>query len=168
MVNRLSTDKRAQIIGALVEGNSIRATVRMTGAAKNTINKLLIEIGDAAYAYLDGAMNDLPCRHLELDEIWAFVGMKAKNVPDERRGEYGVGDVYTFTALCADCKLVPSFLVGQRNGECTELFARDLATRLRHRVQITTDGFKPYITAVPRGIPAARRRSRRVAQDVRL
>jgi IS1 family transposase len=148
-MNRLSTEKRAQIIGALVEGNSIRSTVRMTGAAKNTVTKLLVDIGHACREYLDGAMQDLPCKDLQLDEIWSFCYAKEKNVPEEHQGEFGYGDVYTFTALCSDCKIVPTFWIGERSGEDAEIFVNDLATRLSNRVQITTDGFRAYLRAVP-------------------
>jgi hypothetical protein len=113
-MNRLSTEKRAQIIASLVEGNSIRATVRMTGAAKNTVVKLLTDLGAACAEYQDEALRDLPCANIQCDEIWAFCYSKAKNVPQEHRGTFGYGDVWTWTAICADTKLVPSWLVGER------------------------------------------------------
>src|SRR3954464_9823514 len=147
-MNRLTTEKRAQIVGSLVEGNSIRATVRMTGAAKNTVTRLLIDLGAACAEYQDRVLRDLPCTTIECDEIWSFCYSKAKNVPAEHRGEFGYGDVWTWTAICADTKLVPSWLVGEGNGEDAEAFMRDLASRLTHRVQLTTDGHKPYLNAV--------------------
>ncbi len=147
-MNRLSSKERAQIIRALVEGNSIRATVRMTGFAKNTIVKLLVELGDVCSAYQDEHLRDLPCERLQLDEIWSFVGMKDKNIPDERKGEWGIGDVWTWTAIDADTKLIPSWLVADRSGEAAEMFVRDLASRLAQRVQITTDGHRAYLEAV--------------------
>ena len=148
MANRLSTDQRARIVGCLVEGMSIRATVRVTGAAKNTVTKLLVDLGKACAEYQDAALVDLPCSRIECDEIWSFCYSKAKNVPEEHVGEFGYGDVWTWTAICADTKLVPSWLVGERNGEDAEAFMRDLASRLTQRVQLTTDGHKPYLHAV--------------------
>jgi IS1 family transposase len=147
-MNRLSSKERAQIIRALVEGNSIRATVRMTGFAKNTIVKLLVELGDACSAYQDEHLRELPCERLQLDEIWSFVGMKDKNIPDERKSEWGIGDVWTWTAIDADTKLIPSWLVADRGADAARLFVTDLAARLAHRVQITTDGHRAYVEAV--------------------
>lgn len=147
-MNRLSNRERAQIIRALVEGNSIRATVRMTGFAKNTITKLLIDLGNACARYQFNHLQNLPATRIECDEIWSFVGMKAKTVPVERRGEYGIGDVWTFVAIDPDTKLVCSWLIGQRDGADATLFLLDLAQRLKNRVQITTDGHRPYIDAV--------------------
>jgi hypothetical protein len=121
-MNRLATEKRTQIIGCLAEGNSIRATVRMTGAAKNTITKLLVHLGEACADYQDGVFVDLPCKVVEADEIWAFCYAKNKNVPEEFKGTPGYGDVWTFTAICADTKLVPSWLVGERTSDDAEVF----------------------------------------------
>jgi IS1 family transposase len=148
MVNRLSTEQRARIVGCLVEGMSIRATVRVTGAAKNTVTKLLVDLGQACAEYQDAAMTNLPCTQIECDEIWSFCYAKQKNVPEEHRGEYGYGDVWTWTAICADTKLVPSWLVGERTADDAYVFMQDLASRLTHRVQLTTDGHKPYLSAV--------------------
>lgn len=148
MVNRLSTEERARIVGCLVEGVSIRATVRMTGAAKNTVTKLLVDLGDACSRYQYDTLVNLPCTRIECDEIWSFCYAKAKNVPVERRGEFGLGDVWTWTAICSDTKLVPSWLVGDRTAFDAETFIRDVAARLSHRVQLTTDGFKAYLQAV--------------------
>jgi IS1 family transposase len=148
MANRLSTEQRARIVGCLVEGMSIRATVRVTGAAKNTVTKLPVDLGQACAAYQDAALVDLPCTRVECDEIWSFCYSKQKNVPAEHAGEYGYGDVWTWTALCADTKLVPSWYVGLRNTEDAFYFMSDLKSRLSHRVQLTTDGHKPYLHAV--------------------
>jgi IS1 family transposase len=147
-MNRLSTEKRAQIVGCLVEGNSIRATVRMTGAAKNTVTKLLVDLGAACAEYQDRTLRDLPCTTLEVDEIWAYCYAKQKNVPDEHKGEYGYGDVWTWTALCADTKLVPSWLVGERTADDCWVFMQDLKSRLANRVQMTTDGHQAYVAPV--------------------
>ncbi len=147
-MNRLSTEKRAQILGCLVEGMSIRATVRATGAAKNTVTKLVTDLGEACQDYLDTLMQDLPCQRIEADEIWAFCYAKQKNVPEEHQGTFGYGDIWTFVAIDADTKLVPSWLVGERNSLDAEFFMRDLASRLRYRVQLTTDAASIYPDAV--------------------
>lgn len=143
-MNRLSTEKRAQIIGCLVEGNSIRATVRMTGAAKNTITKLLVDLGEACADYQDGVFQDLPCKVAEADEIWSYCYAKQKNVPEQFKGTPGYGDVWTFTAICAETKLVPSWLVGERTSYDAEFFLRDLASRMAGRIQLSTDGHPMY------------------------
>ncbi len=149
MANVLSIEKRSRIVAALVEGNSIRATSRMCGAAKNTVVKLLVELGGACAEYQDKALRYLPCRRLQVDEIWSFVYAKAKNVPASKRsGETGVGDVWTFTAICDETKLVPSWLVGSRDGGTAFEFMQDLAGRLKNRVQLTTDGHSMYLEAV--------------------
>jgi IS1 family transposase len=145
-MNRLSPEKRAAVVAALVEGNSIRATCRMTGAAKNTVTKLLVDLGTACSIYQDQVMRDLPCKRVQCDEIWCFVGSKQKNVPEDKRGEYG--DWWTWVAIDADTKLVPSYRVGPRDSYEARLFMGDLAKRLRSRVQLTTDGFRPYLLAV--------------------
>src|SRR2546421_3532919 len=129
-MNRLSTERRAQIVGALVEGNSIRATVRMTGAAKNTITKLLVELGEACSEYQDAVFRDLPCKTIQCDEIWSFCYSKQKNIPDEHKGTFGYGDVWTWTAIDADTKLVPTWLVGERTADDALAFMRDLRRRL--------------------------------------
>jgi IS1 family transposase len=147
-MNRLSTEKRAQIIACLVEGNSIRATVRMTGAAKNTVTKLLVDLGAACADYQAATLVDLPCRTIQCDEIWSFCYAKQKNVPDEHFGTFGYGDVWTWTAICADTKLVPSWLVGERTTDDALVFMEDLQGRLANRVQLTTDGYKCYLAAV--------------------
>jgi IS1 family transposase len=150
MANRLSTEKRAQVLGCLVEGMSIRATVRATGAAKNTVVKLLVDIGKACEEYQDGLMQDLSCQRIEADEIWSFCYAKQKNIPDEFQDTPGYGDVWTWVAIDADTKLVPCWLVGERSYEDAEFFIQDLASRLRHRVQLTTDGLRLYVLAVDR------------------
>lgn len=147
-MNRLSTEKRAQIVGCLVEGNSIRATVRMTGAAKNTVTKLLVDLGAACAEYQDRVLRDLPCTTVECDEIWAYCYAKQKNVPDEHQGTSGYGDVWTWTALCADTKLVPTWLIGERTTDDALVFMEDLKGRLANRVQMSTDGLRAYWTAI--------------------
>jgi IS1 family transposase len=146
-MNRLSTEKRAQVVACLVEGNSIRATVRMTGVAKNTVTKLLVDLGTACSVHQDGAMRDLSCERVQCDEIWAFVGSKQRNVPKGKEDEYG--DVWTWVGMDADTKLVASYRVGGRGPDDARDFMNDLAGRLKHRVQLTTDGHRPYLLAVP-------------------
>ena len=147
-MNTLNIEKRAQIIGCLVEGNSLHATSRMTGIARNTVSKLLVDVGAACSAYQDETLHGLNCKRIQVDEIWSFCGCKEKNVPAERKGEYGIGDVYTWTALCADTKIVPSWLVGRRDAEYAKIFIADLESRLNNRVQLTSDGHKAYLEAV--------------------
>ena len=147
-MNRLSTAKRAAVIAALVEGNSIRATCRMTGVAKATVTKLLVDMGTACSVHLDVSMRDLPCTRLECDEIWAFCYAKAKNVPADKRGEFGYGDVWTFVAVDAETKLVPTFKIGTRDLNTATSFMTDLAGRMKNRVQLTTDGLNIYLLAV--------------------
>jgi IS1 family transposase len=147
-MNKLTTEKRCAVIRALVEGCSIRSTVRMTGVAKNTVTKLLVDVGTACSEYQSKTLRNLPCKRLQLDEIWSFVYAKQKNVPDEMKGEFGVGDVWTWTAIDADTKLIPSWYVGTRDGQAAADFVNDLAGRLAHRVQVTTDGHRAYLQAV--------------------
>lgn len=147
-MNKLSTKRRAAIIAALVEGNSIRATGRMTGSTKDTVIKLLREVGRACAEYQDKAFQNLPCKRLQADEIWNFCYSKAKNVPAEKEGVFGYGDIYTWTAICADTKLVPCWHLGRRDTEAAIEFISDLASRLANRVQLTTDGHRPYLEAV--------------------
>jgi IS1 family transposase len=149
-MNRLSEAQRVQVISALVEGNSIRATVRMTGVAKNTVIKLLAEVGLACTQYQSRVFRNLPCRRIQADEAWCFCYAKDKNVPEELRGTFGYGDVWTWTAICADTKLVPSWLVGRRDARTASVFMHDLASRLAKRVQLTTDGHRVYLEAVER------------------
>ena len=147
-MNRLSGEKRRQVVGCLVEGMSIRATVRVTGVAKNTIVRLLVDLGAAASEYLDRALVNLPCERIQVDEIWSFVGAKDKNLPPEKQGRGDVGSVWTFVALDADTKLVPSWFVGPRDYGSAAIFLMDLHRRLASRVQLTTDGWGVYPAAV--------------------
>jgi IS1 family transposase len=147
-MNRLDSKERAQIIRALVEGNSIRSTVRITGFAKNTVTKLLVELGAACAAYQDEHLRDLTSVRVEADEIWTFVHAKAKNLPEEKRDVPGFGDVWTWTALDPDSKLMCSWLVADRSMESAQEFMADLAPRFRNRIQVTTDGHAVYADAV--------------------
>jgi IS1 family transposase len=147
-MNRMDNKQRAAIVAALVEGVGIRSTCRMTGASKGAVTKLIADLGPVCAAYQDQAFHDLPCKVLEVDEIWAFCAAKQKNVPVKHRGEKGWGDTWTFTALCADTKLIPSWLVGDRDEQTATLFLTDLASRLAGRAQITTDGHAMYLGAM--------------------
>jgi IS1 family transposase len=120
----------------------------MADCSINTVTKLLVDVGTACSQYQFETMRNLPCKQIQCDEIWSFCYSKEKNVPENRKGEYGIGDVYTWTALCADTKIVPSFLVGKRDAEYGHAFMLDLASRLSNRVQLTTDGHKVYLSAV--------------------
>ncbi len=147
-MNKLSIERKVQVIKTLCEGNSIRSTARITDTAINTVVKLLREVGAACLEYQDKAMHGLPCKHIQCDEIWSFVYSKDKNVPEEHTGELGYGDVWTWTAIDADTKLVPCWLVGLRNAGYAHQFMNDLKSRLANRVQITTDGHTVYLWAV--------------------
>lgn len=147
-MNRLTTEERARIIGCLVEGNSIRATVRMTGAAKNTITKLLVDLGAVCADYQDRVFRDLPCKVIECDEIWNYCYAKQRNVPQDYVGTFGYGDVWTWIAIDADSKLVPTWLVGERTSDDCIAFMADLKSRLANRIQLSTDGHTTYMTGI--------------------
>ena len=149
-MNKLSLDRQAEIIRVLCEGNSIRSTSRITGVAINTVIKLLRDVGAACLEYQDKTMRNLPCKKLQCDEIWSFVYSKDKNVPEDKQGQFGYGDVWTFTAIDADTKLVPCWLVGTRGAESAYEFLNDLKGRLTNRIQLTTDGHYIYLQAVER------------------
>jgi IS1 family transposase len=148
-MNRLDAARRVQVVRCLVEGNSIRSTVRMTGVAKNTVAKLLLDLGTACQRYMDEHMRNLNCQRIQCDEIWSFVGAKQKNVQPHHFEDGGyAGDVWTWTAIDADTKLIPCWMMGQRDAAAARTFMEDLADRLANRVQLTTDGHKAYLTAV--------------------
>lgn len=146
-MNWLSQDERIRVVAALVEGNSIRSTSRMTGIARNTITKLLVDLGQACMKYHDKHVRNIPVRRLQCDEIWAYIGAKAKNVSAEKK-EIGWGDVWTWVGIDADTKLVVSYLIGGRGADWAMDFMQDCADRIRGRVQITTDGHRAYLEAV--------------------
>lgn len=147
-MNRLSLSDRAKIISMLAEGNSIASTCRMSGAAKRTVLNLLSEVGEACAAYQDNVMRNLKLNRVQADEIWSFVGMKQKNVRVENMSVFGYGDVYTWTCIDADTKLIPCWHVGTRGAESAYTFIHDLAGRVVNRMQLTTDGHKIYAEAV--------------------
>ncbi len=147
-MNQLSVVKRVAVVAALVEGNSVRATARMTGVSKPTILKLLADLGAACARYQDEVVRNVRARRIQCDEIWQFCYAKAKNVPAEKQGVSGYGDVWTWVAIDAETKLIVSWLVGTRDAGTAYTFMMDVASRLRNRVQLTTDGHKPYLAAV--------------------
>jgi IS1 family transposase len=147
-VNKLPLEKRAQIVGMMVEGMSIRSISRLTRASKNTVVKLLADAGAACSEYQDRALRELPCKRLQFDEIWSLVYVKAKNVRTAKSAPPVAGDVWTWTAIDADTKLIASWMVGDRSGTTAKLFVDDLASRLANRVQITTDGHNAYLQAI--------------------
>lgn len=147
-MNKLSLEKRTQIIGLLVEGTSLRATSRLADVSINTVTKLLVDIGNACYKYHDEHVKRLESKRIECDEIWSFVYGKDKNLPQDLRGKFGIGSVWTWVALDADSKLAISYLVGNRDAEYAKVFMFDVASRLKNRVQLTTDGLKAYLEAV--------------------
>ena len=147
-MNQLSTSERVQIIRAFVEGNSINSTCRMTGRSKHTVLRLLADIGEACQSFHDDRVRGLTCQRVQCDEIWNFCYAKEKNVPSHLRGQFGYGDVWTWTAIDADTKLMISWLVGLRNAEYANAFMQDVADRILNRVQLTTDGLGAYLKAV--------------------
>ena len=147
-MNRLPLAKRAQIVGLLVEGTSLRATSRLADCSINTVTKLLVDVGTACSEYQDRALRNLPCKRIQVDEIWSFVYAKQKNVAAAKAAPEDAGDVWTWTAICADTKLVPSWRVGDRGYFTAREFVDDLASRLASRIQLTSDGHKAYLQAV--------------------
>ncbi len=147
-MNKLNLEKQAQIIKVLCEGNSIRSTARITNSAINTVVKLLKDVGAACGEYQYHNLRNLPCKTIQCDEIWSFCYAKQKNVPDNKQGRFGYGDVWTWTAIDADTKLIISWLVGSRDAGDAFRLMRDLQGRLANRVQMTTDGHKAYLQAV--------------------
>jgi IS1 family transposase len=148
-MNQLDTAKRAQIVKCLVDGVSVRGTVRITGASKNTIQKLLLELGDACSKYLDQNVINVQSKRVQVDEIWSFVYAKNRNVPQKVAMEQVAGDVWTWIAIDADSKLVISWMLGGRGAGYARRFMEDVAKRLANRVQLTTDGHRAYLDAVP-------------------
>ena len=147
-MKRLPTHKRVLVLKCLIEGMSIRATTRVTGVAKATIMKLLASADEVCSGYQDEVLRDLPCRRIQADEIWSFVYAKEKNVPRAQNAPPEAGDVWTWVALCADTKLIPTWYVGDRSGASAFELMSDLRLRLAHRVQLTTDGHAAYLEAV--------------------
>ena len=147
-MNRLPLSKRAQILGMLTEGMSMRATSRLADVSINTVTKLLVDVGAACARYQDEHLRKLTCKRIQCDEIWAFVGAKQRSVPFAKKPTPEMGDVWTWTAIDADSKLIVSFAVGSRDGLTAAEFITDLRDRLANRVQLTTDGHRAYLEAV--------------------
>ena len=147
-MNKLSIERQAQVIRVLCEGNSVRSTARITDTAINTVVNLLRRTGLACAKYQDTHLRNLPCKTIQCDEIWSFCYAKQKNLPENKQGRFGYGDVWTWTAIDADTKLVPSWMVGLRDAGYAFMFMKDLQSRLDNRVQLTTDGHVTYLTAV--------------------
>ena len=148
-MNKLTSNRRKQVISCLIEGCSIRSTVRMTGVSKKTIMRLLVEVGQVCMNYQDRVFRNLQCKRIQVDELWAFIYCKEKNLTSEiSRNNHGAGSVWLWVALDADTKLVPSWFLAGRDAGAAEVFIRDLAGRLANRVQLTSDGHRAYLTAV--------------------
>lgn len=147
-MNKLSKEKQIQVVAALVEGNSLRAVTRMTGIHRTTVMKLLADLGSVCAAYQDEHLRDLPCTKIQCDEIWSFCYAKEKNVPEDKKGQFGYGDIWTWVAIDAETKLVPCWLVSSRDAGAAYHFIHDLKSRLANRVQLTTDGHKAYLSAI--------------------
>jgi IS1 family transposase len=147
-MNKLDHEARSRILHLLCEGSSIRAVTRLTGASKKAVSKLLVDAGQAAAWYQDRVFVNLTCKRIQVDEIWAFVHCKQKNVSTAKAAPIGAGDVWTWTAIDADTKLIPSWFVGGRDSDAAIIFMDDLASRLANRVQLTSDGHKAYLEAV--------------------
>lgn len=146
-MNRLSIEKRSQVVAALIEGNSVRSTCRMTGVAKGTVLTLIANLGEACAAYHDEHVRNVRAHRVQCDEVWSFCYGKDKNVSDEQKAD-GAGSVWTWTALDADTKLIVSYLCGGRDASWGMAFMEDLASRVATRIQITTDGHRVYADAV--------------------
>ena len=153
-MNRMPLAERAKILGLLVEGMSLRAVSRVADCSINTVTRLLVDVGTACAKYQDKMLHNLPCKRVQCDEIWSFVGSKQKNVPADQQNVFGTGDVWTWTAICADTKLIASWMVGDRSGAAADAFIADLRSRLANRIQLTTDGHKVYVEAVEKAFGA--------------
>jgi IS1 family transposase len=147
-MKQLPASDRARVLHLLCEGNSIRSITRLTGASKNTVIKLLIDAGKACMAFHDATVRNVQSKRVQVDEIWSFTYAKQKNVAAAKAAPEGAGDTWTWTALDADSKMILSYFVGGRDGECAMWFVDDLRARLANRVQLTSDGHKAYLEAV--------------------
>ncbi len=147
-MNKLDREARSRVLHLLCEGNSLRAVTRLTGTSKKAVSRLMVEAGQAAAWYQDRVFVNLTCKRVQVDEIWAFVYAKQKNVPLAKNAPPNAGDVWTWTAIDADTKLIPSWFVGGRDSDAAMIFMEDLASRLANRVQLTSDGHRAYLEAV--------------------
>src|ERR1700704_30406 len=148
LMNKLSREDRARILHLLCEGNAIRAVTRLTGASKKAVSRLMVDAGQAADWYQDRVFRNLTCKRVQVDEIWAFVYAKQKNVATAKKAPADAGDVWTWTAIDSDTKLIPSWFIGGRDSDAAIVFMDDLRSRLANRVQLTSDGHKAYLEAV--------------------
>jgi IS1 family transposase len=153
-MNKLSRAKRSQIIHLLVEGSSLRSATRIADVSINTVTKLLIDAGNICSEFQDRTFRNLTLNKIQLDEIWAFSYCKQRNVPLSKKAPDDAGDIWTWVAIDAETKLIPSWLVGDRSGETAIKFVCDLSKRLTNRVQITSDGHRAYLEAVEAGFGA--------------
>ncbi|MCH9020704.1 MAG: IS1 family transposase [Proteobacteria bacterium] len=147
-MNKLPLEKRVQILSMLCEGSAMRATSRVTDVSINTVTKLLVDAGLVCARFHDEVVRGVKAQHIQCDEIWSFCYAKAKKVPTAKAAPEGAGDVWTWTALDRDSKLIVSYLIGDRDAEYASAFIADLQDRLANRVQLTTDGLKTYLSAV--------------------
>ena len=147
-MNKLSLERRARILGCLCEGVSVRATCRLLDCSKDAVLKLIVDAGTACATYHDKHVRGIKSKRVQVDEIWSFVHAKAKNVPQEKRGQFGFGDVWTWTGIDADSKLMIAWYVGSRDADAGFRFMSDLSERLANRVQLTSDGYHVYLNAV--------------------
>src|SRR6266700_907588 len=147
-MNKLAPETRVKILSMLCEGASMRSVSRLADVSINTVTKLLIQAGEACEAFHDAKVRNVKARRVQCDEIWAFVGSKSKNTPQAKKIAGTAGDVWTWTALDSESKLIVSWLVGNRDAECASQIVQDVASRLANRVQLTTDGHKAYLGAV--------------------
>lgn len=147
-MNKLNTQERARIIACLVEGCSLRSTIRLTGFAKKTVSRVMVETGRACATQHDKIMRNLPCKIIQVDEIWSFTYCKQANIPERLKEMDGIGDTWTWIAIDADTKLIPSYHVGDRDTDSASQFIADLKSRLANRIQLTSDGHRPYLEAI--------------------
>lgn len=147
-MNRLPLEKQIQITSMLCEGNSLRSISRIADCSINTVTKLLVDLGTACQEYHDKYVRDLRVKQVQCDEIWSFIYAKQKNLPEELKGKFGVGSIWTWVGMDAESKLVISYLVGNRDADYANIFMSDLASRITNRVQLTTDGLRAYLEAV--------------------
>ncbi len=147
-MNKLPLEKRVQILSMLVEGSSMRSTSRVVGVSINTVTKLLIDAGEVCEAFHDKTVRGLKSQKVQCDEIWSFVGSKKSNTPYEKQITGDAGDCWTWTAIDSDSKLIVSWMAGDRSGQTARIFMKDVADRIETRVQLTTDAYKAYLTAV--------------------
>jgi len=147
-MNKLSIEERAKVVRCLVDGCSMRATSRITGIARNTIDKLLVELGDICSKFQDITLRNLSCKRMQVDEIWAFCYCKQKQVTTEIAEDRIAGEIWTWAAIDADTKLVPCWTLGKRDAETADVFVSDMASRLAERVQLTSDGLATYLHAI--------------------